>query len=569
MVKFAVILKTGPALMKITKNMFYRYPDLRAFLNATEPSAIRAHLRELRTDYTFHHEHADGSISGKTFSVPDIIASQGLIEHANIILATITSDITASTTLMSMLYNAIEHQQPEMINFCVNHVHFQTSLLTSDVLLRTAHDGPTLLFEQLLERPDIASPDTPAYPILLLDCACQAISGGQHAILNQLFIHDPSLIQNVATKLQSECNTFSVGLLTETFEAQHTDMVRLLFEFGEIKALLPKIGLYVINHAVRSKHAAAVDFLLSFDEIQEHLNKPQKCYHSHTLLLAASAGDAYIFERLLTIGHLKQNLLTDISYMNAFRGKVQQTNAWTTAISAGHVNIARIIFDRVSEAEKETLKQDTSVLSRAIDLEDCRNPAMLQYLFTFEAIQNEFNQKFFYYMQMICCIVSVQMGSIIPQKLKERTVPLFNFLLDAPIIRQKMREGDLALRALVDNFVTRQLAELKRIQVNAPPLSLDRSCYFLEMLQKTKWYRPGSAEDIAYFVELPHTHCDESGAIDPRVRRVLPWMQYQRPTINAPRATHTLRFLDAQKNKRKREEDSAATDDAPLLPSHT
>jgi hypothetical protein len=544
--------------MLITKNMFYRYPELRAFLNATEPSVIRAHLRELRTGYTFHHEHADGCISGKNFSLPDIIASQGLIEHANIILATITSDITASTTLMSMLDNAIEHQQPEMVNFCVSHFHFQKSLLTSDVLLRAAHDGPTLLFEQLLERPDIASPDTPAYPILLLDCAYRAISGGQLAILNQLLIHDSSLIQKLATQLQSECNTFSLGPLTETFEAQHIDMIRFLCEFEEIKALLPKIGLNVINHAVRNKHTAAVDLLLSFDAIQEHLNKPPRRHHSNTLLLAASAGDAYIFERLLTIEYLKQNLLTDTSYMNAFRGERQLTNAWTTAISAGHVDIARMIFDKVSDAAKETLRQDTSVLSRTIVMETPANPTMLNYLFNFPAMQKEFNQKAIYYMQVTCCIFPAQ--EVMQPRVREISIPMFNFLLDTPIIRQKMREGDRALHAFVDEFVTLQMALLKRVQTNAPPLSLDRYCYFFDMLQKTKWYREGSAEDIAYLADdVPRTLCDDSGVVNPRVARLLPWMQYQRPTINAPRATHTLRFLDAQKNKRKHED--ATSDD--------
>jgi hypothetical protein len=549
--------KDSSGIMLITKKMFYLYPDLRAFLKATEPTVIQQGLRELRNRYTFHHEHADSSITRKSFSLPEIIASQGLVTHAKAELETITEEATVSTTLINMLHCAIEHQQPEMIDFCINHIHFKKAFIVSKTLLLTAHDGPRLLFEQLFEQ---IYPELPnKAPDILVLLAYEAISGGQHAILKQLFTYDPLLIHRIWGRLYVTCNTFSIGPLNETFKAHHTDMVRFLFECEPMKTLLPRIGLYTLNHAVQNKHTDAVDLLLSFDAIQEHLNKPPRCYQNNTLLLAAYAGDAYIFERLLTIEHLKQNLLTDTPYTNAFRGEVQQTNAWTTAISAGHVAIARIIFDKVSEAEKETLKQDTSVLSRAIDLEDSRNPAMLQYLFTFEAIQNEFNQKFFYYMQMICCIVTLQIDFRMMQRLKENTIPLFNFLLDTPIIRQKMREDNRALHKLVSEFVTLQIAMLKRVQTNAPPLSLDRYCHFIDMLQKTKWYREGSAEDIAYLTDLPRTPCDDSGVTNPRIKCLLPWMQYQTPRTEHRLPTQTLHFLDAQKNKRKHED--ATSDD--------
>jgi hypothetical protein len=549
--------------MHITKNMFYRYPDLNACLKATDAPVIQERLANLRDAYTFWHKDADGWISKRHFSSLEIAASQGLILHVNIMLESVDDNATLPTSLINMLHSAIENQQWEMIDFCINHPYFKKDLITSKTLLFAAYHGPTLLFQQLFEQ---------IYPSLLRknsnlchQLACEAISGGQHDSLKYLLAYNSRLINSITATLSKSHNA-SVGPLTDTMKHKHTDTMRFLLTFEPIRALLPSIGLHLLNHAIQTKHAAAVDLLLRFDAVQNHLKKQPAHSQEMTLLLAASAGNAYIFERLLTIEFLKQNLLTDMSYMFTSDNPRQVINAWTSAIAAGHVGIACIIFDTVSDNNKERLKADISALSHVMGQDkNPGNPAMLEYLLSFEAMQNEFNQKAFYYMQMACCIYPEQ--EVLQPRVRDTSIPMFNFLLDAPIIRKKMREGDLALRALVDNFITRQLAELKRIQGNAPPLSLDRSCYFLEMLQKTKWYRPGSAEDITYFVELPHTHCDESGAIDPRVARVLPWMQYQRPTINAPRATHTLRFLDAQKNKRKNE--ASASDDESVASDHS
>jgi hypothetical protein len=556
--------KDNSGIMLITKKMFYRYPALNAFFKATKPSVMQEHFNELLEveehlpkfsyEYTFNHESASGWISIKRLLLPAIAASQGLILHAEMMLAIITNDTAASITLIDMLHCAIEHQQPEMIDFCVNHPRFKKDLITSKTLLLAAHDGPVLLFKQLFTRLVLAAPN------LLSQCAFQAISGGQCDILKQLLEHSPNLIHHIKEKLANS-NTFSVDPLTDTLEHHHTEVVRFLLEFEQIKALLPSIGLHLLNHAIQYKHAAAVDLLLRFEAIETLLNIPPKRHEHNTLLLAASAGNAYIFERLLTIIFLKQNLLTDMSCMVPFHGQRQVINAWTSAIDAGHVSIAHIIFDTVSHAEKEKLKTDISVLSHTMGIgTQPGNPKMLEFLFTFEAMQNEFNQKASYYMQMACCISPEQ--AVLQPRMRDTSIPMFNFLLDTPIIQQKMREDDRTLHARVDEFVTLQIEQLKRVQAyNAAPLSLERYCYFLDMLQKTKWYRPDSAADLAYLDDLPHTLCDDSGVINSRIKCLLPWMQSHMPKTghNPP---PSLRFLDAQKSKRKRSPDDNNASDS-------